>query len=89
MSNISQQITSLAHERKDCDAIELRNHTISSAPSGNNRENIVEHNNEKDEEPNSTPTKDEVSRETLEKGETFDKFIDKYSPFRRKKPNPQ
>lgn len=45
----------------------------------------MEQSNEKDEEPKSQPLEDEVSSETIERGETLDKFIDKDSPFRRKK----
>lgn len=54
----------------------------------------MEHNNGKDEEPKSSPTEDGVSSETLERGETLDKFTNKDSPFRRTKnqnlnePNP-
>lgn len=45
----------------------------------------MEQSNEKDVEPNYTPTEDEFSSRTLEKGETLDKFIDKESHFRRTK----
>ncbi|XP_050920394.1 uncharacterized protein LOC127138032 [Lathyrus oleraceus] len=89
---LSQQIISVTHERGNRNEIELRNHIISSAPS--KQKQIVEKNNEQIEEPKSTPIKDEVSNETLEKWETLVKLIDKDSPFRRSKnqilnePNP-
>lgn len=65
----------------NCDTVELRNRIIPSAPSKHKQ--IVEKNNEQVEEPKSAPIEDEVYNETLEKGETLDKFIDKDSPFRR------
>ncbi|XP_050887131.1 uncharacterized protein LOC127092322 [Lathyrus oleraceus] len=82
----------MTYERGNCDAIELMNLTILSAPS--KYKQITEKRNEKVVEPKSTPTEDEVSNKTLEKGETLDKLIDKDSPFQRTKnqilnePNP-
>lgn len=35
MSSLSQQITSLAQEKGNYDAMELRNHIVPSTPSGN------------------------------------------------------
>lgn len=46
---------------------------------------MVEHSSEKDEGPQPKATGDEVSNETLRRGETLDKFIDKDSSFRRTK----
>lgn len=92
ISNLSQQIISMTQERGNCDAIELMNRTILSTPS--KYKQIIEKRNEKVMEPKSTPTEDEVSNKTLEKGETLYKLIDKDSPFQRTKnpilnePNP-
>lgn len=79
-------------EKGNGDVIELRNRNIASAPS--KQKPIVEQRKYHVEEPNSTHIEYEVFDETLEKGETLDKFIHKDSPFRRAKnqiinePNP-
>lgn len=94
ISNLSKQNTSIAHERGDCDAIELRNHTVPFVPSMNKQKRIMEQSSEKDEETKTKPTEEGVSRETIVRGDKLDKFIDKDSPFRRTKqqiinePNP-
>lgn len=53
--DLSQQISSVIPERGNCDAIELRNHTIPSIPNKHNK--IVEKNNEQVEGPESTPNR--------------------------------
>lgn len=45
----------------------------------------MEQSSEKDEETKTKPTEEEVSRETIVRGDTLDKFIDKDSRFRRTK----
>lgn len=83
ISNLSKQVLLVTQEKGNYDVIELRSYTIPSASS--KQKPIVEQRKDNVEEPNSTPIEDEVSDETLEKGETLDKAIDKDSPFRRTK----
>lgn len=82
MSSLSQQISSLANERENCDAVELRNHTFPSFSVWTSRNKIVEQSSEKNEKPKPN-LEDKVSSETIVRGKTLDKFIDKDSPFRR------
>lgn len=51
MSSLSQQITSLAKERWNYKAIELRNHTAPYIPSVSKQNKVLEQSSEKNEEP--------------------------------------
>lgn len=65
ISSLSQQITSLAKERGDCDAIELRNRTVPYVSSVSEQKGITKKSSEKDEETKTKPTKEEFQAKPL------------------------
>lgn len=81
-------------EKEVCDATKLRNRTIPYVQKENTEKKRMEKSSEREENPKSIATDEEVSRENYERGEPLDKLIDKDSPFRRTKnqiinePNP-